>query len=289
MPAIWKPAFRARFYARWGRESAVICARARRVEYPEYRQLLSIKAACGGVEDYFVDGRRIAVDDDTFAIFNAGRSYASRIEAVAPVHSFSVFFEAGMLEQVRRCMSATTTQLLDDPAGASAGLPEFAERLYEHDQLVSPVLRRIRDAVTAGVDDEAWLEEQLQFLLERMLRLHDRQLSGAAALGASRPATRAELWRRLGRGVDFMHAHYAEPLRLRDIAAAAQLSPFHFLRTFRAAYGITPNAYLNRKRTAAARRLLQSPGWSMTMIAGQVGFGSRSSLFRHLRASSHGG
>ena len=293
MPAIWNPAFRSRFYARWGRESAVICARARRVEYPEYRQLLSIKAAFGGAEDYFLDGRRIAVDDDTFAIFNAGRSYASRIEAAAPVHSFSVFFEAGMLEQVRRSMSATTTQLLADPAGAGAGAgagaPEVAERVYEHDQLVSPVLRHIRDAVAAGVDDEAWLEEQLQLLLERMLRLHDRQLSGAAALSASRPATRAELWRRLGRGVDFMHAHYSEPLRLRDVAAAAQLSPFHFLRTFRAAYGISPNSYLNRKRAAAARRLLQSSDWSMTMVALQVGFGSRSNLYRHLRASPHGG
>ena len=289
MPAIWDPAFRSRFYARWGRESAVICARTRRAEYPEYRQLLSIKAAFGGVEDYFVDGRRMAVDEDTFAIFNAGRSYASRIEAMAPMHSFSVFFEAGMLEQVRRSMGATTTQLLDDPAGASAESPEFAERLYEHDQLVSPVLRRIRDAVAAGIDDEAWLEEQLQYLLERMLRLHDRQLGGAAALGASRPSTRAELWRRLARGVDFMHAHYSEPLRLRDIAAAAQLSPFHFLRNFRAAYGITPNNYLNRKRTAAARRLLQSSDWSMTMIALQVGFGSRSNLFRHLRAASNGG
>ena len=289
MPAIWNPAFRSRFYGRWGRESAVICARARRAEYPEYRQLLSIKAAFGGVEDYFVDGRRIAVDDDTFAIFNAGRSYASRIEAVAPVHSFSVFFEAGMLGQVRRSMSATTTQLLDDPAGPCADSPEFAERLYEHDQLVSPVLRRIRDGVAAGVDDEAWLEEQLQLLLASMLRLHDGQLSSAAALSASKPATRAELWRRLARGVDFMHAHYAEPLRLRDIAAAARLSPFHFLRTFRAAYGMTPNSYLNRKRVAAARRLLQSSDWSMTMIAGQVGFGGRSNLFRHLRAASREG
>jgi len=286
MPAIWNPAFRSRFYDRWGRESAVICARARRAEYPEFRQLLSIKAAFGGVEDYFLDGRRIAVDDDTFAIFNAGRSYASRIDALAPVHSFSVFFEAGMVEQVRRTMSATTTQLLADPAGAGAGAPEFAERVYEHDQLVSPALRHIRDAVAAGVDDEAWLEEQLQLLLERMLRLHDRQLRGAAALSASKPATRAELWCRLGRGVDFMHAHFSEPLRLRDIAAAAQLSPFHFLRTFRAAYGITPNCYLNRKRAAAARRLLQSSDWNMTTVALQVGFGSRSNLYRHLRAAS---
>ena len=67
MPAVWEPKFRSTFYERWGRESAVISARARRAEYPEFRQLLSIKAAIGGREDYFIDGRQISVDDDTFA------------------------------------------------------------------------------------------------------------------------------------------------------------------------------------------------------------------------------
>jgi transcriptional regulator GlxA family with amidase domain len=41
---------------------------------------------------------------------------------------------------------------------------------------------------------------------------------------------------------------------------------------------------LSRKRSAAALRLLQQSDWSMNMIAEQVGFGSRTSMYRHLRA-----
>ncbi len=284
MPATWDPAFRPQFYERWGRESAVISARVRRVEYPEYRQLLSIKAAFGGAEDYFLDGRRVSVDDDTFAIINAGRAYGSRIESTWPVHSFSIFFEPVLVEQAWTSLAATADAQLDDHLARVGGSCEFAERLYEHDRLVSPVLRHIRSAVDAGLDDANWLDEQLRFLLARMLRLQHRHLRVEAAIPSSRPATRRELLRRLNRGVDFIHARYRDPIALKDIAAAAHLSPFHFLRTFKSVYRLTPSIYLNRKRAAAALRLLQESDWTMTAIAEQVGFGSRTSLFRHLRA-----
>lgn len=67
-------------------------------------------------------------------------------------------------------------------------------------------------------------------------------------------------------------------------AIAAQMSPFHFLRTFKAVYGMTPSVYLSRKRTAAAVRLIRELTWSLMDIAEHVGFGSRTTLFRRLRA-----
>jgi AraC-like DNA-binding protein len=85
MPAVWDPQFSVKFYARWGRESAVISARTSRIEYREYRQVLSIKAAFGGSETYYIDGRRKVVDDDTFLILNADRCYASAIASIRPV------------------------------------------------------------------------------------------------------------------------------------------------------------------------------------------------------------
>ena len=284
MPATWDPAFRPQFYERWGRESAIVSARARRVEYPDFRQLLSIKAAFGGTEDYFLDGHRISVDDDTFAIINAGRAYGSRIEALWPVHSFSIFFDAKLVNGAWAALSKSVARQLDDPTEPGTHGGEFAERLYEHDRLVSPALRCIRTAVDSGLDDEQWLDEQLQFLLARMIRLQHRHLRIEAAMPARRPATRRELLRRLGLGVDFIHARYRDPIALKDIAAAAHMSPFHFLRTFKSVYRLSPANYLNRKRVAAALRLLQESDWAMTAIAEQVGFGGRTSLFRHLRA-----
>jgi hypothetical protein len=195
MPAIWDPHFRRVFYQHWGRESAVISARTCRAEYGEFKQLLSIKAATGGGEDYIVDGRRITVDDDTFAIFNADRAYASSINAPKPVHSFSIFFDCKLVSQVWHSLEKSVC-ILDEAYDAELRPPEFAERLYEHENLVSPVLRHIRRAVDAGPVEDAWLEEQLLFLLSRMLRLHRRLLRVEAVVPSRKPATRRELMRR---------------------------------------------------------------------------------------------
>jgi len=92
------------------------------------------------------------------------------------------------------------------------------------------------------------------------------------------------LLERMDLGVDYIYTRYGDPIGLRDIAVAARLSPYHFLRTFKAVHGITPSDFLNRTRAAKALRLLQTTAWSITSIAEHVGFGSRSSLFRHMFA-----
>src|SRR5882672_11416938 len=283
MPAVWEPKFRRNFYERWGRESAVISARARRAEYPEFRQLLSVKAAFGGAEDYFIDGRRITVDDDTFAIINTDRTYASRIEALRPVQSFSIFFDRSLPAQAWQSLSRAQSAL-DCPVDAEQWPVEFAEKLYEHDSLVSPVLRHIRVAVDSGPVEDAWLDEQLLFLLGRMVRLHNKKLRVESVIPSRKPATRKELLRRLGLGVDFMQTRYRDPVRLKDIAGAAHLSPFHFLRVFKSVYRISPSDYVKRKRTTVALRLLRESNWTMNAVADHVGFGSRTSLYRHLKA-----
>ena len=89
---------------------------------------------------------------------------------------------------------------------------------------------------------------------------------------------------RMHLGVDFIYTRYGDPIGLRDIADAARLSQFHFLRTFKSVYGMTPSTFLNRTRASKALRLLRTTSLSVTAIADQVGFGSRTSLFRHMVA-----
>jgi AraC family transcriptional regulator len=283
MPPTWDPAFRPGFYARWGKESSVISALARRVEYPPYAQLLSIKMASGGEEHYFVDDRRLVVDDDTFLILNAGRKYGSLIEALGPTHSFSIFFRTGLAEEVLDSLQRSTDSLLSDPAIRSTGTVEFGEHLREHDRVVTPVLRFIRSAVDSGTSEPGWLEEQLHFLVGRMLKTEHARQRLQELVPAAKAATRYEVMRRLDRAVTFIHCRYREPISLQHMAAAAHMSPYHFLRTFHAVRGMTPSHFLNRKRTQMAVRLIRSTRWTLTEIAEHVGFGSRTTLFRGLK------
>ena len=86
---------------------------------------------------------------------------------------------------------------------------------------------------------------------------------------------------RLLRAKDLIHARYGEPLTIGQLAREAALSPFHFLRMFRAAFGETPHRYLRRVRIEAAKRLLLADA-PVTEVCLEVGFqslGSFSALF----------
>jgi AraC-like DNA-binding protein len=129
----------------------------------------------------------------------------------------------------------------------------------------------------------------LHELLARMLRAQDNALIESNALPAQRASTREELWRRLNRGRDFIHARFESALTLPDIASAACLSPFHFLRGFKVVFRMTPHEYLSTCRVERAKFLLESTQLPVTEICFSVGFeslGSFSSWFTRLTGSS---
>lgn len=58
--------------------------------------------------------------------------------------------------------------------------------------------------------------------------------------------------RRLLRARDAMDRRYADPLDVPALAAIAYLSPSHFIRQFKKAFGETPHQYLYRRRIERA-------------------------------------
>src|SRR5581483_2770442 len=76
------------------------------------------------------------------------------------------------------------------------------------------------------------------------------------------------------RARDAMDRDYAEPLDVKALARIALVSEAHFIRTFRATFGETPNRYLQRRRVERAMFLLRSTARSVTDICFDVGFNS---------------
>lgn len=90
---------------------------------------------------------------------------------------------------------------------------------------------------------------------------------------------------RLRRARDRMDRDYAQPLDVAQLAAAALMSPGHFSRSFRAAFGQTPYRYLMTRRIERAKALLRRGDVPVTQVCYAVGFaspGSFSSRFTEL-------
>ena len=89
----------------------------------------------------------------------------------------------------------------------------------------------------------------------------------------------------LRRARDRMDREFAEPLDVPALAAGALMSPGHFSRLFREAYGETPYNYLMTRRIERAKQLLRHTDLSITDVCVAVGctsLGSFSSRFAEL-------
>ncbi|MFI5959225.1 helix-turn-helix domain-containing protein [Cryptosporangium sp. NPDC051539] len=86
----------------------------------------------------------------------------------------------------------------------------------------------------------------------------------------------------LRRARDRMDREYAQPLDVPALARTALMSPAHFARRFRAAYGETPYGYLMTRRIERAKALLRRGDLGVTEVCIAVGctsLGSFSSRF----------
>src|SRR5829696_8398555 len=89
-------------------------------------------------------------------------------------------------------------------------------------------------------------------------------------------------YRSLAQAREFMRHSYGRPISLPDVAAQANLSPYHFLRIYNRAYGETPHEFLTRLRLERAQTLLARGSHNVTESCFEVGFsslGSFSNLF----------
>ena len=89
--------------------------------------------------------------------------------------------------------------------------------------------------------------------------------------------------RHLLRAKDLVDARYREPLDVRALARAAKLSPWHFSREFRRAFGESPHQYLLHRRLERAASLLRSTDRSVADICLTVGLRSVGSFTTSFR------
>lgn len=93
----------------------------------------------------------------------------------------------------------------------------------------------------------------------------------------------------LRRARDFMDREFARPIAVADVARVALMSPAHFTRRFRAAYGETPHGHLMMRRIERAKLLLRRRELSVTDVCLAVGctsLGSFSARFTQVVGES---
>lgn len=79
---------------------------------------------------------------------------------------------------------------------------------------------------------------------------------------------------------ELMRARLSEDISLDELAAEAQLSPYHFARMFKQSVGVPPRVYLTQLRMEKACELLALTDLPITEIAVKIGYSSNQVLAR---------
>lgn len=85
----------------------------------------------------------------------------------------------------------------------------------------------------------------------------------------------------------FVENGYADPITIEEAAAVANMSRFHFCRTFKQTTGRTFIEFLNQYRIDKAEELIAETELNITHIAEKVGFGSVNYFSRLFRKYKH--
>lgn len=169
-----------------------------------------------------------------------------------------------------------STELLQraasDIVGRERDIPFFADPVvYDSEMMAEIVLtHRVLEEQTSALERESRLLWTLARLIMRYADDHPR----------IRPLIKEHMG--IQRVRAYLDEYYAENVSLAELAAIAQLSPFHLLRSFRSQMSLPPHAYQIQVRIMRARRLLQM-GMPCVDTALAVGFADQSHFTKHFK------
>lgn len=133
----------------------------------------------------------------------------------------------------------------------------------------------------AQTDDSLWelrVRNAVSSFWERFFPTIKEQLSEHSPIANRLLQARMQLM------LDYIRREYARPIRLGDIAAAAQISKSEALRCFRQSIQISPINYLTDYRMTRASELLQTGSSTVSSIAWETGFRSAGYFCRVFKA-----
>ena len=146
---------------------------------------------------------------------------------------------------------------------------------------LAPVLRLLQDAGLALWRDT---DEARQFIEQAAALLRAEPIAGGCDIGMGSSPTPCRLapWQ-IARVTGFIEANLVKRISVARLAALARLSVSYFSRAFRSTVGLSPHAYLIRRRVEHAQEMIRSTSKPLSQVALDCGMADQAHLSRHFR------
>lgn len=247
----------------WMVHDIVCTAGPRDRAFEEEHRSDCVAVVSGGSFGYRTRQGRALMAPGALVLGNDGACFECGHEHGVGDRCLSFHFRGDLLDRIRAAV----------PGARQAGFR--AARVAPGDATARLVAEVEAEAGSAHCDPEALHEIALR-------------LAGAAITidaGLERPAApKAGEERRVAKAIRLIERHSAERIDLDRLAGEACLSPYHFLRVFRAVAGMTPYRYVLATRMRRAASRLRATDDPVSAVALDAGFEDLSTFNRRFRS-----
>ncbi|MGR3432940.1 MULTISPECIES: AraC family transcriptional regulator N-terminal domain-containing protein [Roseobacteraceae] len=227
----------------------------------------SIIIVCQGVKQMHIGARGLTYDSERFLVASLDLPGDSRVLEASPDRPCLGL----VLRLDLRLIAELSTQVRSAPAQQHSMEPSAAIGQLTP-ELLAPFARLV------ALLDEPEAIPVLAPLIER--EIHYRLLQSDQAPRLLRMVSVGSQSHRIARAIDWLKTHYAEPLKVEELAAQIHMSPSSLHHHFRQLTAMSPLQYQKRLRLNEARRLMLTDDFDAAGAAFNVGYESPSQFSR---------
>jgi AraC-like DNA-binding protein len=214
------------------------------------------------------------VQADQFLLTSKQPYVKAYFESRQPVKSICIDICPSSIDSTFSVLHAKGEHNLDNYMAGYFEHPLFFEKIYNAGN--SPLGLQLRTLFTSlsdsGSCENMVGEEWFLQLTEHIILQEKGNCDALNNILSRRVATRKEIYERLLCGKEFIHEYYLHNPEIATVAKHCNLSVYHFFRSFKQAFGISPYQYMLLLRLQHALELLSSGLYTITDVAERCSF-----------------
>ncbi|GLU45444.1 helix-turn-helix domain-containing protein [Allomuricauda sp. NBRC 101325] len=246
-----------------------------------HRSRISIRGVLNGYQHYYLNNRDLLLGRHKFVLFEDDQVFSTKIDSPYPTEAVIVSYGQEDLNAIINSFSSSFDDMLNGmPAKESIWDIKLFDSTYDMSKEMSIAMHDLAKAIQLNVKDEMFYEEMRYTIMETALRHLLTTEKKLLQLSIKKESTKIEHYRRLLRSKDYILSHLGKKLSLDEISNEASMSPYHYIRSFKGAFKLTPMQFVVQERLALAKDLIQHTDMPISQILIEAGYDNPSSFSR---------
>lgn len=221
---------------------------------------VSVKYVNNEKEDYFLDNYFFEVKKKEYLLVDNHSPYKVEFDSKTPVEGYCFYLDKSIFNQIE------SNPFDDSEEEISIFQDKFKANENETGKYLESLISKINKP-------GFFLDSSLYYELAEKIYYDQRKHKNSYdKIKAAKTSTKHEIYRRVRQSIDYINDNITKQFHIKDVALNCGLSEFHFFRSFKSVYGITPQTYIMSRKLDYSKKLLINDGLTIQKAAETLGF-----------------